>query len=203
MSSKVWDQITCKQTATRTICKCAAACRPAPNPTDTAPTPTPSSRSCNCPRTCNSSPHTKRSYSSSARSSRNPQTSRTSRCSAGCSESCGTCSRPDTGSPRAVRRLTAIPKDKYRGFHFGQFLLKLLHYSKYKIAQPIKTTEKNATRKFIERVRDDTVSNALLQNIYSTTREALGNALDIEAAYKASAVNWGQCKVCETQIENA
>lgn len=50
-------------------------------------------------------------------------------------------------------------------------------------------------------VRDD-VRNALLLMKYSNTREALVKALEIEAAYKISAANWGQCKMhCGAQIK--
>lgn len=76
---------------------------------------------------------------------------------------------------------------------------KLMHLA-YPTA-PTELVEELATRSFIEGVRDDTVRNALLLATYTTTREALGKALEIEAAYKASAANWGQCKVRGTQVE--
>lgn len=37
--------------------------------------------------------------------------------------------------------------------------------------------------------------------MYSSTREALGKVPEIEAAHKAFAANWGQCKVRATQVE--
>lgn len=46
------------------------------------------------------------------------------------------------------------------------------------------------------------MSNALLLATYTTTREALRKALEIEATYKDLAPNWGQYKVCEVQVED-
>lgn len=61
---------------------------------------------------------------------------------------------------------------------------------------PADVLEEMVNWKLIEGMRDDTVINALLPLTHSTTRKALGNALDVETAYKTYAAKWGQCKVC-------
>lgn len=66
----------------------------------------------------------------------------------------------------------------------------------------VEILEHMATHNFIYGVRDDTVKNALPLARYSNTREALGKALEIKAAYKAAdANNLGQCEVRGAQIE--
>lgn len=60
----------------------------------------------------------------------------------------------------------------------------------YQLAQA-EILEQIVTQSFI----DDVVRNALLLPKYYNKREALGKALELEIAYKASAANWGQCKL--------
>lgn len=50
---------------------------------------------------------------------------------------------------------------------------------------PAEVLEQMATQSFIEEVKDDTVRNVLLWGSYSTTRDAIGKALEVEAACKA------------------
>lgn len=65
---------------------------------------------------------------------------------------------------------------------------------------PVELLEEMATRSFIDGIKDDTIRNALLLTSYNTTRDALGKALEIEAAHKASAATWGSSKIRAVQV---
>lgn len=76
--------------------------------------------------------------------------------------------------------------------------IKRLTHMAYPTA-PVELLEEMATRSFIDGIRNDTVRNALLLTTYSTTRDALGKALEIEAAQKAA--TWGSDKVRAVRVE--